>query len=78
MWLFYCVLIVRIHSLLGSPGEDLTQTEFNEPDCSSITDIPNSDSVYFLIEQLNSHLDLTEKIPDDYAKQVSLLILNVC
>ncbi|KAL7992292.1 hypothetical protein Chor_016548 [Crotalus horridus] len=60
----------RIHSLLGNPGEDLMQTEFNEPDCSSITDIPNSDSVYFLIKQLNSHLDLTERIPDDYAKQI--------
>ncbi|KAK9409882.1 tetratricopeptide repeat protein 17 [Crotalus adamanteus] len=60
----------RIHSLLGNPGEDLMQTEFNEPDCSSITDIPNSDSVYFLIKQLNKHLDLTERIPDDYAKQI--------
>ncbi|KAG8125966.1 hypothetical protein E2320_021098 [Naja naja] len=60
----------RIHSLLGNPEEDLTQTEFNEPDCSSITDNPNSDSVYFWIKELSSHLDLTEKMPDDYAKQI--------
>uniref|UniRef100_A0A8C5T0Y2 Tetratricopeptide repeat protein 17 n=1 Tax=Laticauda laticaudata TaxID=8630 RepID=A0A8C5T0Y2_LATLA len=59
----------RIHSLLGNP-EDLTQTEFNEPDCSPITDNHNSDSVYFWIKELSSHLDLTEKMPDDYAKQI--------
>ncbi|ETE68133.1 Tetratricopeptide repeat protein 17 [Ophiophagus hannah] len=60
----------RIHSLLGNLEEDLTETEFNEPDCSSITDNPNSDSVYFWIKELSSHLDLTEKMPDDYAKQI--------
>ncbi|XP_025030090.1 tetratricopeptide repeat protein 17 [Python bivittatus] len=60
----------RIRSILDNPGEDLTQTEVHEPDCSSITDTPNSDSVYFLIKELNRHLDLTEKMPDDYAKQI--------
>nr|XP_034971950.1 tetratricopeptide repeat protein 17 [Zootoca vivipara] len=60
----------RIHSILSSPGDDDAQTEVYEPDCSSITDAHNSDSMHFLIKELDSHLDLRVKMPDDHAKQI--------
>ncbi|XP_061466796.1 tetratricopeptide repeat protein 17 isoform X2 [Rhineura floridana] len=59
-----------IHSVLSSPEEDHAQTEIYEPDCSSIADSQNSDSTDLLIKELDSHLDLRVKIPDDHAKQI--------
>ncbi|XP_042315642.1 tetratricopeptide repeat protein 17 [Sceloporus undulatus] len=60
----------RIHSILNSPGENHAQTDVYEPDCSSITDVHNSDSTYLLIKQLANHLDLNVKMPDDHAKKI--------
>ncbi|XP_054828239.1 tetratricopeptide repeat protein 17 isoform X2 [Eublepharis macularius] len=59
-----------IHSLLNSAEEDHAHSEVYEPDCSSISDAHTADSLYFLIKELNSHLDLKEKMPDSHAKQI--------
>uniref|UniRef100_A0A8D2L6L3 Tetratricopeptide repeat protein 17 n=2 Tax=Varanus komodoensis TaxID=61221 RepID=A0A8D2L6L3_VARKO len=66
----------RIHSVLNSPGNDHAQTEVYEPDCSSITDDHNSDSTSILIKELDSHLDLSVKMPDDHAKQILYTRVN--
>uniref|UniRef100_A0A8D0BEB9 Tetratricopeptide repeat protein 17 n=1 Tax=Salvator merianae TaxID=96440 RepID=A0A8D0BEB9_SALMN len=64
-----------VHSVLNL-GEDFAQTEIHEPDCSSITDVYNSDSTNLLIKELNSHLDLRAERPDDHAKQILYSHIN--
>nr|XP_020653843.1 tetratricopeptide repeat protein 17 isoform X2 [Pogona vitticeps] len=58
-----------IHSV-SSPREIHAQTDVYEPDCSSITEPYNGDTTYSLIKELDSHLDLRVKMPDDHAKDI--------
>ncbi|XP_069077910.1 tetratricopeptide repeat protein 17 [Pleurodeles waltl] len=44
--------------------------ELHAPDCSSISDARNNGSVYQLMQELESRLELQPKIPDHNAKQV--------
>nr|XP_016847980.1 PREDICTED: tetratricopeptide repeat protein 17 isoform X3 [Anolis carolinensis] len=66
----------RAHSILNNPGESHAQTDVYEPDCSSITDVQNSDSTYLLTKELGSRLDLDVKMPDDHAKQILYSRMN--
>nr|XP_060620530.1 tetratricopeptide repeat protein 17 [Anolis sagrei ordinatus] len=66
----------RIHSILNSPEEIIALTDVYEPDCSSITDVQNSDSTYLLTKELGSLLDLDVKMPDDHAKQILYSRMN--
>ncbi|NXN99838.1 TTC17 protein, partial [Rhinopomastus cyanomelas] len=62
---FRQVLILRRdHDNTVGHGE--TQT----PDCSSITDARNNESLNILVKELESNLDLKFKLPDDQARQV--------
>uniref|UniRef100_A0A8C9EQQ6 Tetratricopeptide repeat domain 17 n=1 Tax=Pavo cristatus TaxID=9049 RepID=A0A8C9EQQ6_PAVCR len=40
------------------------------PDCSSITDARNNESLYLLVKELDGNLDLKMKMPDDQARQI--------
>ncbi|KAJ6667171.1 hypothetical protein lerEdw1_017149 [Lerista edwardsae] len=66
----------RIESIFSRPVEDHAQTEVHEPDCSSITDAHNNEPLNLWIEELDSRLDLKEKMPDDHAKQVLYTRVN--
>lgn len=44
--------------------------ETQAPDCSSITDARNNESLNILVKELDSKLDLKFKMPDDQARQV--------
>ncbi|NWW48988.1 TTC17 protein, partial [Pedionomus torquatus] len=44
--------------------------EMQAPDCSSITDARNNESLNILIKELDSNLDLKLKMPDDQARQI--------
>ncbi|NWI22763.1 TTC17 protein, partial [Sula dactylatra] len=44
--------------------------ETQAPDCSSITDARNNESLNILVKELDSNLDLKFKMPDDQARQV--------
>uniref|UniRef100_A0A8C3JWQ2 Tetratricopeptide repeat protein 17 n=1 Tax=Calidris pygmaea TaxID=425635 RepID=A0A8C3JWQ2_9CHAR len=46
------------------------------PDCSSITDARNNESLNILVKELDSNLDLKFKMPDDQARQVLLSRIN--
>uniref|UniRef100_A0A8B9RSX9 Tetratricopeptide repeat protein 17 n=1 Tax=Accipiter nisus TaxID=211598 RepID=A0A8B9RSX9_9AVES len=52
--------------LIDAVGHGETQA----PDCSSITDARNNESLNILVKQLDSNLDLKFKMPDDQARQV--------
>ncbi|KGL84731.1 Tetratricopeptide repeat protein 17, partial [Tinamus guttatus] len=58
------------HSILSVPEEAVVDEETQPPDCSSITDARNNESLYLLVKELDSNLDLKSKMPDDRARQV--------
>ncbi|XP_072474543.1 tetratricopeptide repeat protein 17 isoform X4 [Notamacropus eugenii] len=50
--------------------------EVHAPDCSSATGLRNSWTPYLEFKELDSHLDLKFKMPDDYARQILLSRIN--
>uniref|UniRef100_A0A8B9PGW8 Tetratricopeptide repeat protein 17 n=1 Tax=Apteryx owenii TaxID=8824 RepID=A0A8B9PGW8_APTOW len=59
----------RQHFLSGEDGS-VVHGETQPPDCSSITDARNNESLYLLVKELDSNLDLKFKMPDDQARQI--------
>ncbi|NXN08972.1 TTC17 protein, partial [Indicator maculatus] len=53
-----------------SPGDPVGHGETQAPDCSSITDTRNNESLNMLVKELDSNLGLEFKMPDDQARQV--------
>lgn len=64
------LLIARIQSILNIPREAVGHEDTQVPDCSSITDARNNESLYLLVRELDGNLDLKMKMPDDQARQV--------
>ncbi|XP_053922628.1 tetratricopeptide repeat protein 17 isoform X1 [Cuculus canorus] len=60
----------RIQPVLSMPEDTVGHGENQAPDCSSITDARNNESLNILVKELDSNLDLKFKMPDDQAKQV--------
>uniref|UniRef100_A0A8C4Y6W2 Tetratricopeptide repeat domain 17 n=1 Tax=Gopherus evgoodei TaxID=1825980 RepID=A0A8C4Y6W2_9SAUR len=60
----------RVHSILSSPGEAHVHGEAQLPDCSSITNVRNNETLYTLVKELDGHLELKFKMPDDHARQI--------
>ncbi|CAM5121389.1 unnamed protein product [Eretmochelys imbricata] len=59
-----------VQSILSSPGEAHVHGEAQLPDCSSIIDVRNNETLYMLVKELDGHLELKFKIPDDHARQI--------
>lgn len=68
--IFLVLFTARVHSILSSPGETHVHGEAQLPDCSSITDTHNNETLYMLVKELGGHLELKFKMPDDHARQV--------
>uniref|UniRef100_A0A8D0L4X3 Tetratricopeptide repeat protein 17 n=1 Tax=Sphenodon punctatus TaxID=8508 RepID=A0A8D0L4X3_SPHPU len=67
----------QVVSILSSSREFSAHEETHAPDCSSVTDARNNESMSLLFKELDSHLDLKFKMPDYRAGQVrSCLLLN--
>jgi len=64
------LLIARVQPILTIPKDTVGHEETQAPDCSSITDARNNESLNILVKELNSNLDLKFKMPDDQARQV--------
>ncbi|XP_074765495.1 tetratricopeptide repeat protein 17 isoform X4 [Athene noctua] len=60
----------RIQPILSIPRDTVGHGETQAPDCSSITDARNNESLNILVKELDSNLDLKFKMPDDQARQV--------
>ncbi|KFV85380.1 Tetratricopeptide repeat protein 17, partial [Struthio camelus australis] len=60
----------QVRSILSISGEAVVHGETQPPDCSSITDARNNESLYLLVKELDSNLDLKFKMPDDQARQI--------
>ncbi|XP_061854180.1 tetratricopeptide repeat protein 17 isoform X1 [Colius striatus] len=60
----------RVQSILSIPTDTLGHEESQAPDCSSITDARNNESLNVLVKELDRNLDLKFKMPDDQARQV--------
>uniref|UniRef100_A0A8C6ZI28 Tetratricopeptide repeat protein 17 n=1 Tax=Nothoprocta perdicaria TaxID=30464 RepID=A0A8C6ZI28_NOTPE len=58
----------RQHFLPGEDGSVVDEAQ--PPDCSSITDARNNESLYLLVKELDTNLDLKFKMPDDRARQI--------
>uniref|UniRef100_A0A8C4Y6U0 Tetratricopeptide repeat domain 17 n=1 Tax=Gopherus evgoodei TaxID=1825980 RepID=A0A8C4Y6U0_9SAUR len=54
----------------SSPGEAHVHGEAQLPDCSSITNVRNNETLYTLVKELDGHLELKFKMPDDHARQI--------
>ncbi|KAM9147825.1 tetratricopeptide repeat protein 17 isoform 3-T3 [Pangshura tecta] len=59
----------RVHSILSSPGEAHVHGEAQLPDCSSVTDVRNNETLYTLVKEQDGHLELKFQMPDDHARQ---------
>uniref|UniRef100_A0A6I8NVZ2 Tetratricopeptide repeat protein 17 n=1 Tax=Ornithorhynchus anatinus TaxID=9258 RepID=A0A6I8NVZ2_ORNAN len=64
---------LRVHTSIDK--QELSG-EPSTPDCSSITDLRNNETLYFLVKELDSHLDLKFKMPDDHARQILFSRIN--
>ncbi|XP_055573366.1 tetratricopeptide repeat protein 17 isoform X2 [Falco cherrug] len=60
----------RIQPILSIPRDIVGHGETQAPDCSSITDARNNESLNILVKELDSNLNLKFKMPDDQARQV--------
>ncbi|XP_042730815.1 tetratricopeptide repeat protein 17 [Lagopus leucura] len=60
----------RVQSILNIPREAVGHEDTQVPDCSSITDARNNESLYLLVKELDGNLDLKMKMPDDQARQI--------
>ncbi|XP_021257022.1 tetratricopeptide repeat protein 17 isoform X2 [Numida meleagris] len=60
----------RVQSMLNIPREAAGHEDTQAPDCSSITDARNNESLYLLVKELDSNLDLKLKMPDDQARHI--------
>lgn len=69
-WFVLDLFIPRVQSILNTARESVGHGETQAPDCSSITDARNNESLFLLVKELNSNLDLKFKMPDDQARQV--------
>ncbi|KFV13218.1 Tetratricopeptide repeat protein 17, partial [Tauraco erythrolophus] len=68
---FRQVLIFKnVQPILSIPRDTGGHGETQAPDCSSITDARNNESLNILVKELDSNLDLKFKMPDDQARQV--------
>ncbi|PKU30041.1 tetratricopeptide repeat protein hypothetical protein [Limosa lapponica baueri] len=59
----------RVQPILSIPRDTIEHGESQAPDCSSITDARNNESLNILVKELDSNLDLKFKMPDDQARQ---------
>uniref|UniRef100_A0A8C3B4T8 Tetratricopeptide repeat protein 17 n=1 Tax=Cairina moschata TaxID=8855 RepID=A0A8C3B4T8_CAIMO len=60
----------RVQSILNIARESVGHGENQAPDCSPITDARNNESLFLLVKELDSNLDLKFKMPDDHARQI--------
>uniref|UniRef100_A0A8C5UG71 Tetratricopeptide repeat protein 17 n=1 Tax=Malurus cyaneus samueli TaxID=2593467 RepID=A0A8C5UG71_9PASS len=60
----------RIQPVLNIPRDTAEHEEAQAPDCSSITDARNNESLNILVKELDTNLDLKFRMPDDRARQV--------
>uniref|UniRef100_A0A8D2N7Q0 Tetratricopeptide repeat domain 17 n=1 Tax=Zonotrichia albicollis TaxID=44394 RepID=A0A8D2N7Q0_ZONAL len=60
----------RIQPILNIPGDIVEHGEAQAPDCSSITDARNNESLNILVKELDTNLDLKFRMPDNQARQV--------
>ncbi|KYO21816.1 tetratricopeptide repeat protein 17 [Alligator mississippiensis] len=61
---------LRVHSIPDGLEKAPAHEETPPPDCSSITDARNNETQYLFFKDLDSHLDLKFKMPDDQARQI--------
>nr|XP_010305968.1 PREDICTED: tetratricopeptide repeat protein 17 [Balearica regulorum gibbericeps] len=66
----------RVQPILSIPRDAVGHGETQAPDCSSITDARNNESLNILVKELDSNLDLKFKMPDDQARQVLYSRIN--
>ncbi|EOB06262.1 Tetratricopeptide repeat protein 17, partial [Anas platyrhynchos] len=59
-----------VQSILNTARESVGHGETQAPDCSPITDARNNESLFLLVKELDSNLDLKFKMPDDHARQI--------
>lgn len=71
------LLIARIQPILNIPRDTVEHGEAQAPDCSSITDARNNESLNILVKELDTNLDLKFRMPDDQARQVRDVFLLV-
>lgn len=64
------LLTARVQPVLSILRDTVGLGETEAPDCSSITDARNNESVNILVKELDSNLELKFKMPDDQARQV--------
>lgn len=69
-WFVLDLFIPRVQSILNIARESVGHGENQAPDCSPITDARNNESLFLLVKELDSNLDLKFKMPDDHARQV--------
>ncbi|XP_053801440.1 tetratricopeptide repeat protein 17 isoform X2 [Vidua chalybeata] len=60
----------RIQPILNIPRDTVGHGEAQAPDCSSITDARNNESLNILVKELDTNLDLKFRMPDDQARQI--------
>ncbi|KFP73578.1 Tetratricopeptide repeat protein 17, partial [Acanthisitta chloris] len=59
-----------VQTILSTPRDAVEHGEAQAPDCSSITDARNNESLNILVKELDTNLDLKFRMPDDRARQV--------
>ncbi|NXG52378.1 TTC17 protein, partial [Psilopogon haemacephalus] len=59
-----------LHPILSNPKDAVGHEDSQAPDCASITDARNNESLNILVKELDSNIDLKFQMPDDQARQV--------
>lgn len=71
------LVVARVQPILSVSRDAVGLEEGQAPDCSSITDARNNETLNILVKELETNLDLKFKMPDDQARQVRDIFLLV-